>query len=317
MAPEQKMDKMLQLDGLPAEGLEALILSLTETEVLIRSNTIARQQPQHSALLRQRGDAAHAQRVCKQSRFVTRYMVITAPHLRPARERQTRLLHMASTAPNKVDRHLTTPFLLKVFYKVNSFHRLDDFRATAQPSSFVEVYTWKDCSLSELATLLLSALPSLATSATKCSFRLIYADTKTSRFTSSEIGNIILPLPKPATTNGNGAGSSGGNNGSSDKVSLDEVRFVVGDWIDVAIMTGSATSSAASNGIRIRGRGGSGLTGGMPQGEWRKGDRLDDDTPTRNESNSSNARDGGRRFGGGGGGGGSGSHGSGRRGSRW
>ncbi|KAJ6256081.1 hypothetical protein Dda_9173 [Drechslerella dactyloides] len=227
---------------------------------------------------------------------------------------------MASTAPTKVDRHLTTPFLLKVFYKVNSFHRLDDFRATGQPSSFVEVYTWKDCSLSELATLLLSALPSLATSATKCSFRLIYADTKTSRFTSQEIGNIILPLPKPATTNGAGASGSGnGNSGSADKVSLDEVRFVVGDWIDVAIMTGSAGSSTASNGIRIRGRG-SGLSGTMPQGEWRKGERLDDDTPmTRNEGNSSGAREGSRRHGGGGGGGGggSGSHGGGRRGSRW
>ncbi|KAF3926190.1 hypothetical protein ABW21_db0206259 [Orbilia brochopaga] len=307
------MGKMLLLSGLPAEGAEALILSPPEAEVPAVSNAC---DGQHSALPHAPGDDAAPQEraVCKQSRFVTRYMLITASHLRLNRESLTRIPHMASTAPNKVDRHLTTPFLLKVFYKVNSFHRLDDFRAASQPTSFVEVYTWKDCSLSELATLLLSALPSLSTSATKCSFRLIYADTKTSRFTSSEIGNIILPLPKLVTTNGNGAGSSS-NHVSSDKVSLDEVRFVVGDWIDVAIMTGSSSAPPVSNGIRIRGRGGSGVTGAMAQGDWRKGERLDDDSPTtRNEHNSSGPRDGTRRYAGGGA---SGSQVGGRRGSRW
>ncbi|KAK6346407.1 hypothetical protein TWF730_010733 [Orbilia blumenaviensis] len=212
--------------------------------------------------------------------------------------------NMASTTPLKVDRHLTTPFLLKVFYKVNSFHRLDDFRSTSQPSSFVEVYTWKDCSLAELTTLLLSALPSLASGATKCSFRLIYADTKAGRYTSQELGNVPLPL-----TGSSANGASGG--AGSDKLSLDEARFVVGDWIDVAVTTGSTSSAGGRsgpapgpNGIRIRGRGGIG--GNIPHGDWRKGERLDDDgPPIRGEG-----PPGGRRFGGGG-------HGGGRRGGRW
>ncbi|KAF3188968.1 hypothetical protein TWF106_000959 [Orbilia oligospora] len=214
---------------------------------------------------------------------------------------------MTSTTPIKVDRHLTTPFLLKVFYKVNSFHRLDDFRSTAQPSSFVEVYTWKDCSLAELTTLLLSALPSLASGATKCSFRLIYADTKAGRYTSQELGNVPLPLT------GSSANGAGGGTGS-EKLCLDEARFVVGDWIDVAVATGSASSAGTRggptpgpNGIRIRGRGGIG--GSIPQGDWRKGERLDDEgPPTRGEGPPGVG--GGRRFGGGG-------HGGGRRGGRW
>ncbi|KAK6539882.1 hypothetical protein TWF694_008719 [Orbilia ellipsospora] len=217
---------------------------------------------------------------------------------------------MASTTPTKVDRHLTTPFLLKVFYKVNSFHRLDDFRSTSQPSSLVEVYTWKDCTLSELTTLLLSALPALASGATKCSFRLIYADTKSNRYTSQELGNISLPLAGTSTN-----GTSGTSGGGADKLSLDEARFVVGDWIDVAVTVGSTSSSAprggvsaaGSNGIRIRGRGAIGGT--IPQGDWRKGERLEEDGPSiRNEGSSGSG--GGRRFGGGG-------HGGGRRGGRW
>ncbi|EPS45149.1 hypothetical protein H072_857 [Dactylellina haptotyla CBS 200.50] len=214
---------------------------------------------------------------------------------------------MASSSPTKVDRHLTTPFLLKVFYKVNSFHRLDDFRSTSQPSSLVEVYTWKDCTLSELATLLLSALPSLASGATKCSFRLIYADTKTNRYTSQELGNILLPLT--------GSSANGTNSGGADKLSLDEARFVVGDWIDVAVTVGSTSSSGSrggvlpsSNGIRIRGRGG--VSGNIPQGDWRKGERLDDDGPPA-RGDAPPGVGGGRRFGGGGG------HGGGRRGGRW
>ncbi|KAF3927000.1 hypothetical protein ABW20_dc0110129 [Dactylellina cionopaga] len=223
---------------------------------------------------------------------------------------------MASAAPIKVDRHLITPFLLKVFYKVNSFHRLDDFRSTSQPSSLVEVYTWKDCTLSELTTLLLSALPSLASGATKCSFRLIYADTKANRYTSQELGNIMLPLTSSGT-NGTAGGSSTAV--GAEKMSLDEARFVVGDWIDVSVTMGSTTSSGprgsaplGSNGIRIRGRGGIG--GSIPQGDWRKGERLEDEgPPIRNDGPSGVG--GGRRFGGGGHGGGG--HGSGRRGGRW
>ncbi|KAF3940078.1 hypothetical protein ABW19_dt0201119 [Dactylella cylindrospora] len=219
---------------------------------------------------------------------------------------------MASSGPTKVDRHLTTPFLLKVFYKVNSFHRLDDFRSTSQPSSLVEVYTWKDCTLSELTTLLLSALPSLATSATKCSFRLIYADTKTNRYTSQELGNILLPLTGPGANGGSGSG------GGADKLSLDEARFVVGDWIDVAVTLSSSSSGprggsiSGSNGIRIRGRGGIG--GSLPSGDWRKGEKLDDEAPPIRNEGGPPGVGGGRRYGGGGGGGGSG---GGRRGGRW
>ncbi|KAF3907013.1 hypothetical protein AA313_de0203423 [Arthrobotrys entomopaga] len=236
------------------------------------------------------------------------------PH-RETAIRQERPAHrqsnsMASTTPTKVDRHLTTPFLLKVFYKTNSFHRLDEFRSTSQPSSFVEVYTWKDCTLSELTTLLLSALPALASNATKCSFRLIYADTKSNRYTSQELGNVMLPLSVTSANGASGPSSSGG----ADKLSLDEARYVVGDWIDVAVTMGSTSSSAhrgsasaaGSNGIRIRGRGTIG--GAIPQGDWRKGERLEEDGPSiRNEGSSGSA--GGRRFGG--------SHGGGRRGGRW
>src|SRR5215471_12025247 len=78
-----------------------------------------------------------------------------------------------SSAPAKIDRHITTPFHLKLFYRQHSFHHLSDFPIPAPPSPNVpsppppalpphlQIYTWQSCSLRELAQLLTSCLPSL------------------------------------------------------------------------------------------------------------------------------------------------------------
>jgi len=189
--------------------------------------------------------------------------------------------------PLKVDRQTTTPFLLKLFYRNGGFHRLEDFRPPNLPSTHVEIYTWKDCTLHELGTLLSQALPELVPARSRCGFRLIYADTRAGRYISKDLGACLLSgidTDTESTTIG--------------KKTLDEVRFVTGDWVDVAVYPegyggsrgisgvgrGNRENGLVGQGFRMRGlaseRGrGSGFGGGgVPSGEWRRGERVDEAT---------------------------------------
>ncbi|KAL7267771.1 hypothetical protein RUND412_009629 [Rhizina undulata] len=214
-----------------------------------------------------------------------------------------------TTAPVRVDRERTTPFLLKLFYRQGGFHRLDDFRAQNQPRDHVSIYTWRDCTLHELSFLLSSALPSLCPPRSRCGFRLIYADTRygAARYTSKDLGAVV-PSGDAALDN-------------VGKKTLSEVQFVVGDWIDVAIYPEghggvSAAGGAAVGGAPRFGSGRGGVLGGprengfggfrvrgaarggfgdrVPTGEWRRGERVED-------AGREATRGGFRRGGGGGG----------------
>ncbi|KAH0611222.1 uncharacterized protein H6S33_011649 [Morchella sextelata] len=168
------------------------------------------------------------------------------------------------SAPIKVDRKTTTPFLLKLFYRQGGFHRLDDFRARSQPNSYVTIYTWRDCTLSELSMLLSSTLPAMCPPRSRVGFRLIYADTRygSARYTSKDLGAVVP-----------------GGDAALDNVgrkTLSEVAFVVGDWIDVAVYP------EGHGGVGVRGVGGGGFGGvgrgrgrGVPVGEWRRGERVE------------------------------------------
>ncbi|KAL1634409.1 hypothetical protein SLS58_010697 [Diplodia intermedia] len=118
----------------------------------------------------------------------------------------------------KVDRQTTTPFLLKLFYRSNAFHRLDEFspHSSAPPPPHLQIYTWPTCSLRELTHLLVSALPSLLPDpaiGTRLAFRLIFPDTRSGggggggggpggpggggpggpgRYLSKELGSVVV-----------------------------------------------------------------------------------------------------------------------------
>ncbi|KAF8462903.1 Sin3 associated polypeptide p18-domain-containing protein [Kalaharituber pfeilii] len=173
-----------------------------------------------------------------------------------------------SSGPIKVDRQSTTPFLLKLFYRNGGFHRLEEFRSTSLPSSFVDIYTWKDCTLSELATLLSQALPEVVPPRSRCGFRLIFANTQVGRYVSKDLGAVVIGTDAVEDPTG--------------KKTLDEVRFVTGDWVDVAVYPegygGVGGVPGSRGGIAAeRGRGGyGGLGGSVPSGEWRRGERVED-----------------------------------------
>lgn len=226
-----------------------------------------------------------------------------------------------------IDRQSTTPFHLKLFYRQNAFHHLSDFPIISPPPlpPHLQIYTWQSCTLRELSQLLTSAIPDLLPDpavGTRLSFRLIYPDTRGAatmggdargRFLSKDIGSVVV-----APRNDNEEDANGHRNGGrpstagiklegddADKT-LQDARFVIGDYVDCAILPpladgsvappltgrGSVPSSALGGGMRAfgpprengygRSRGGRGGFSdrgngpGVPSGDWRRGERVPD-----------------------------------------
>ncbi|KAF2728615.1 hypothetical protein EJ04DRAFT_516486 [Polyplosphaeria fusca] len=224
---------------------------------------------------------------------------------------------MASYTPAKIDRQTTTPFLLHLFYKTNSFHRLDEFSPNARLPPHLQIYTWPSCSLSELTHLLLTALPSLLAppyAGTRLAFRMVFADLQSRpglppRYISRELGSVVIGASSDPDVdmNGTDAGDAEGVkqalknlDGEPDRTFAD-AKFVIGDYVCCAILPPLADGSVASappapagpagrgpprggreNGFGARGDHGYGRgrgaygdrrpSGGVPSGEWRRGE---------------------------------------------
>ncbi|PGH10701.1 hypothetical protein AJ79_05292 [Helicocarpus griseus UAMH5409] len=250
-------------------------------------------------------------------------------------------------APPKIDRETTTPFHLKLFYRQHSFHHLSDFPIPSPPSTgnatqpslsplplppHLQIYTWQSCTLRELAQLLTSCLPSILPDpavGTRLSFRLIYPDTRNQgiagdgrgKYLSRDMGSVIIGPKDEAGGGGAREKGRGPANGAlklqgdeADKC-LQDFRFVIGDYVDCAVLPplsdgsvapaivnrGAVGGSAIGGGMRAFGNGPSisarengygrpragGMLGrgggfppggpaGVPVGEWRRGERIPD-----------------------------------------
>lgn len=249
-------------------------------------------------------------------------------------------------APATIDRQTTTPFHLKLFYRQHSFHHFSDFpipspadasgSSTAAPLPLpphLQIYTWQSCTLRELAQLLTSCLPTLLPDpaiGTRISFRLVYPDTKSppgapggvlgdgsgadarGKFLGKDMGSVIIGGKDEHNGDSAAAGKMKLQGDDADKT-LQDARFVIGDYVDCAILpplsdgsvappivtrqtTGSSTVGGGmrafggppirENGYgRPRGGGGMGRGSnffgggggggpGVPSGEWRRGERI-------------------------------------------
>lgn len=213
-----------------------------------------------------------------------------------------------------INRSTTTPFLLNFCYRSSAFHSLTDFPLPTHTNpnpplpTHLQIYTWHSCTLRELALLLTSTLPGILPDpaiGTRLSFRLVYPDTSghatrggrlggeegRGRYTSREMGSVVVSASSPYNGNGNGNGDADGVGGEYDlggddaEKTLADVKFVIGDYIDCAIFPPLSDGSAVPrqsvggrggmNGYG-RGRGGYGLGRGatIPLGEWRRGERI-------------------------------------------
>ncbi|KAI1003811.1 hypothetical protein K3495_g4398 [Podosphaera aphanis] len=225
-----------------------------------------------------------------------------------------------TTLSNKIDRQTTTPFFLKLFYKSGGFHRLEEFQPLADLPPHIQIYTWSSCTLRELSHILNGSLPTLLPDPAigcRIAFRLIYPEqvprnapssvsSGPGKFVMRELGSVIIGdsgrgiLPDEEEAAIIGGGQLAGALGGEPDRTLQDAKFMIGDYIACAILppdqngmvapppsaaprssytTGRSgdfgpRGSSWENGYgsSFRGRGGP----RVPPGEWRRGERLPD-----------------------------------------
>lgn len=191
--------------------------------------------------------------------------------------------------------------------------------ATPLPAH-LEIYTWQSCTLRELSQLLTSALPSLLPDpplGTRLCFRLIYPDARGAaimgpnargRYMSRDLGSVVVsPSDSPyrgdedADDRAEARPRAGPPRftGSDAEKALQDARFIIGDYIECAIIppledgsvapplrggSGPPPSGGGMRAFRENGFGGrpgrsgrGGDRGGppaLPVGDWKRGERL-------------------------------------------
>jgi histone deacetylase complex subunit SAP18 len=174
-----------------------------------------------------------------------------------------------------------------------------------------QIYTWPTCNLKELTALLIGAVPDALPSpavGTRICYRLIFPDIQSNarhgagRFLTKELGSVVVGSDSEVEPDdGKPAGDRPEDDGGK---TLQEARFVIGDYISCAILPplsngdvaappsraprsfgGPPPASPRENGFGSSGYGrgyggyqrggrheGPRSAGYVPDGDWRRGD---------------------------------------------
>lgn len=123
--------------------------------------------------------------------------------------------------PITVDREKTCPLLLRVFSKRGVHHRLEDYakRGHEPVDDEVQIYTWPDATLRELADLIAEVRPEARGRHTRLGFAFVYPDRRGVNV-MKVVGEVF---------------SSADRRGPDDEKQLHQLQFQTGDFLDVAI----------------------------------------------------------------------------------
>ncbi|KAN0097170.1 Sin3 associated polypeptide p18 (SAP18) domain containing protein [Tylopilus felleus] len=161
-----------------------------------------------------------------------------------------------------LDREKTAPFLIRSFVKVGTFHRLSLFEEGTLPTTDEhQLFTWKDATLREVLTTLRNAAPHIAEfrhPLARYSFRAIYADgANKGRFAQKELGIVYsrdilgepgsLESPAPRLLEDTDGEHREPTEREKEERTLEELRFVPGDYLCVSIIL---PKSAAPNALQ-------------------------------------------------------------------
>ncbi|RHZ75012.1 hypothetical protein Glove_218g12 [Diversispora epigaea] len=126
-----------------------------------------------------------------------------------------------------VDREKTVPFLLRIFWRQGHHHRPDDYTPEHLPTeNEVQIYTWKDATLKEIANLFREVNAEANKPNARLSFKLVYLDNLRGKYVLKDLGAVHNLSPS-----------------SDHDTNLDDARFVIGDFLDVAIFHGAPPRS--------------------------------------------------------------------------
>ncbi|KAK9237811.1 Sin3 associated polypeptide p18-domain-containing protein [Lipomyces kononenkoae] len=153
----------------------------------------------------------------------------------------------------EIDRQKVPPFLVRMFFRRNSFHRLETFLPPVSIATREELqmYTWFNGTLKEILAVFSSVVPEALNC--QCTFRHVFQDPQ-NNLPSLMFKDVAVYTPR---------GSKGGdaNWADIDGKSLDEstltlgdFQFRIGDYIDVNITSPDAPPPAPTRSGHARGR---------------------------------------------------------------
>ncbi|KAH7707189.1 putative Sin3 associated polypeptide p18 [Aphelenchoides avenae] len=117
-----------------------------------------------------------------------------------------------------IDREKICPLLLRIFCANSRHNPLAEYARGSVPPNELQVYTWMDCNLRELMSLIKDVNMESRRRGTEFSFAIVSPDRYTPRYVMREIGLTV-----------------NGQRGVDDNKTLAQCKFEVGDYIDVAI----------------------------------------------------------------------------------
>lgn len=117
-----------------------------------------------------------------------------------------------------VDREKTCPLLLRVFCNLSGRHNSRSDFSRSMPGNELQIYTWLDATLKELTRLITEVYPNTKTKGTSFNFSLVWPNPRSPGFGMREIGATTI-----------------GSKGPDDNSTLQSKKFVIGDYLDVAI----------------------------------------------------------------------------------
>lgn len=117
-----------------------------------------------------------------------------------------------------VDREKTCPLLLRVFNNIGRHNPMSEYHRGQTPANELQIYTWLDATLKELTSLVKEVNPEARRKGTFFDFAIVYPDPRAPVYRLREIGTTCA-----------------GHKGQDDGVSLANKKFVIGDFLDIAI----------------------------------------------------------------------------------
>ncbi|KAF8571130.1 hypothetical protein P879_01641 [Paragonimus westermani] len=127
-----------------------------------------------------------------------------------------------------INREKTCPLLLRMFYSSVKHNSVMEYSRGRTPNNELQVYTWLDATLRELASLVKQVNPEARKRGTVFDFALVSPDLRSPVYRMRELGVVCAGSPSDA-----------------DRIMLKDCQFTIGDMIDIAISPPSTQSEAA------------------------------------------------------------------------
>ncbi|KAK9483693.1 Sin3 associated polypeptide p18-domain-containing protein [Lipomyces starkeyi] len=151
----------------------------------------------------------------------------------------------------EADRQKVPPFLIRMFFRRNMFHRMDVFLppVSITTSEELQIYTWFNGTLKEILAVFASVVPEASSS--RCTFRHVFQDPK-NNLPSLMFKDIAVYMPR-GSKDGSWTDMEG-NALDDSSFTLYDFQFRIGDYIDVNITSPDAPAPPPTSSRQARSR---------------------------------------------------------------